>query len=79
MIVSLTIGLLFTLSGGFLTAHVAPRFELKHAFVMGAASVFLSLIISGFHVQNQYYAIAILLAIPAALLGGYLQRITKQS
>ena len=79
VIVSLTIGLLFTLSGGFLTAHVAPRFELKHAFVMGAASVFLSLIISGFHVPNQYYAIAILLAIPAALLGGYLQRITKQS
>ncbi len=74
MIVNLAIGLVFTLGGGFFTAHLAKKLELKHAFVMGASSAFLSWIIGGFQVQNQYVAIALLLTIPAALLGGYLYK-----
>lgn len=74
IVVSLVVGLFFTLSGGFLTARLAKKLELKHAFVMGASSAFLSWIISGFQVLNQYYAIALLLTIPAALLGSYLYK-----
>jgi hypothetical protein len=74
MVVNLVVGLLFTLSGGFLTARLAKKLELKHAFVMGASSAFLSWLILGFQVRNQYYAIALLLTIPAALLGSYLYK-----
>ncbi len=74
IVVNLVVGLLFTLSGGFFTAHLAKKLELKHAFVMGASSAFLSWIIAGFQVRNQYIAIALLLIIPAALLGGYLYK-----
>lgn len=74
IVVNLAVGLLFTLSGGFLTAHFAKKLELKHAFIMGASSAFFRWILSGFQVPNQYYAIGLLLTIPAALLGSYLYK-----
>lgn len=77
--ISLAIGLLCTISGGFLTAHIAKKLELKHAFVMGSLSAFTSLIVEGVQVQNEYQAMALLLTIPAALLGGYLRRISRKS
>lgn len=77
--VSLVIGLLFTMSGGFLTAHIAKKLELKHAFVMGSLSAFISLIVGSAQVQNEYQAMALLLTIPAALLGGYFRRISRKS
>ncbi|HBB31629.1 MAG TPA: hypothetical protein DDZ80_15840 [Cyanobacteria bacterium UBA8803] len=74
IVVNLIVGLLFTLSGGFLTARLAKKLELKHAFVMGVSSAFLGWILLGFQVLNQYVAIALLSTIPVALLGGYLYK-----
>ncbi|MEW6496049.1 MAG: hypothetical protein AB1589_26550 [Cyanobacteriota bacterium] len=41
---------------------------------MGASSAFLSWIIAGFQVRNQFFAIALLLTLLAAFLGGYLYK-----
>jgi hypothetical protein len=79
LVVRLTIGLIFTLLGGFIAAHFAKKIPLKHSFVMGTLSVFISLTFVMFQVEDRYRAIALLLGIPAALLGGYLRQITRKS
>jgi hypothetical protein len=79
LVVRLSMGLIFTGIGGFITAKFAPNVALKHAFAMGTLSVLVSLVMIGFQAANGYQAIALLLTIPAALLGGYLRQMTSNS
>lgn len=73
---SITIGLLFTILGGFWASHIATAFKLKHAFATGTL---LSLIGAPFvfaqpQIPYWYSLTVLILTIPAAVIGGYLQQ-----
>jgi hypothetical protein len=75
---NIVVSLIFTILGGFLAAYLAKKNKLKHALVMGFASVslyiWLGLSLGRFSFIGWYYTIFLVLSIPAALLGGYLQQ-----
>jgi hypothetical protein len=70
---SLAVGLLCTLIGGFVTAHLARGAELRNAVVMGVASAGsgLALALTGTGGPPVWYlALGTALTVPAAVLGG---------
>ena len=70
----LTTGFFFISIGGYVTAMLAGRSEMKHALGLGALSIAMS-IVSRLQYPGEeplWYSIALMfLAIPAALVGGY--------
>ena len=67
---------IFAILGGYVTALVAKRSEVKHALALGIVMVMLSLVsmLTYFGQQALWFQIGLLvLALPAALLGGYLR------
>jgi len=73
MFLTMTVGLIFTIMGGYIAGRIAGSGEYFHSAAVGVINVLLGLLFI-----TQYpllYAIAgILLPIPAALLGGNMAR-----
>lgn len=69
------VGLIFTTIGGFVAAHVAGRDELPHAAATGILSLVTGLIFLLFMPQTPawYNAIAAVLIVPCAVLGGVIR------
>lgn len=68
------IGLMSTVIGGFVAAHIAQRDEMKHAAGTGALSTLsAALVILALQQFPLWYnALSLLLVMPCALLGGYI-------
>jgi MFS family permease len=79
MNIMLFTGFLFTFIGGYVTALIAGREELRHAFVMGLASFIFGVIFTLGQDDGWGMEIISLFVIPFALLGGYLRKITKKA
>jgi|GEM_PF-1082837 len=80
-IVLYLIGFSFTTFGGYIAARIAKNSELKHAFWMGFLSMLagiIFLLIMPKPTFRWYQIVLQLLAIPFALLGGYIRTITKK-
>ncbi|WP_194818133.1 hypothetical protein [Nocardia sp. XZ_19_385] len=68
----------FNILGAYLTASLAPRRPLKHAVILGGIGTFFSafgaVATYDMDIGPHYYALSlVVLAMPSALLGGYLQ------
>jgi hypothetical protein len=77
---SMVVGLLFDMVGGYVAATLATTAALRNAFAVGGCSCLLVLISAGLSLGNHplwYIATAIVLVIPCALLGGYLRLATR--
>lgn len=77
LLLSLIIGLFFTGLGGYIAAKIAKTAELKHAFVVGLLSTLtgmLYIVLSSNPGPPAYNIVALTLAIPIAVLGGYLAK-----
>ncbi len=67
-------GFFFMIAGGYVTALLAGRSEMKHALSLGALSIAMSILERIFFAADQplWYTIALMfLSIPSALVGGY--------
>jgi hypothetical protein len=70
----LVTGFFFISVGGYTTAMLAGRSEMKHALGLGALSIAMSIVSRLQYPGDEplWYSIALMfLAIPAALVGGY--------
>ena len=70
----LVTGFFFISIGGYITALLAGRSEMKHALALGALSIAMSIVSRLQYPGDEplWYSIALMfLAIPAALVGGY--------
>jgi hypothetical protein len=77
---SLAAGLLFTSLGGYITAHLARKAEMKNALVMGILSSLsgvIFLVLSHDSSPLWFNVLSLLLVIPAAILGGYVRLSTR--
>ena len=80
LIINMFIGLLCTSIGGYVTAHLAKELIIKNAFYFGIASLLISILLNSSSAILTWYSIlGIILTIPFALLGGYLEKRTKES
>lgn len=73
----IAIGVGGSVFGGYVTARVAQRCELRHAAATGIASILLSLVLLALLPDGQpQWALAagLIVILPSALLGGYLAR-----
>lgn len=77
LIASGAIGLGFTVLGGFVAGRIARHAEVRHALVMGMASLLLGAschATSAAALPAWYWTLSHLLVLPAAALGGYWSR-----
>ncbi len=76
---TLPVGLLFTVVGGYVGAHLARGEELNNAFLVGIASAITSLLFAlGASTDSLWYVgVSVALTVPAALLGGYVRAKTR--
>lgn len=78
----LSYSLLFSVLGGFVTAYIAGRKEIQHAFALGVLQLTMGIIatIQFFDTAPLWFHIACMsLLIPANLLGGQLRVMQKHS
>src|SRR5262249_54559793 len=76
MIVELVCGLALLIAGGYVTAKLARRAELKHALALGIFAVVMALVsLFVYHGKQPawFQGVILLGAIPAALAGGRLR------
>ena len=67
-------GFFFMIAGGYVTALLAGRSEMKHALSLGALSIAMSILERILFAGEQplWYTVALMfLSIPSALVGGY--------
>lgn len=69
--------IVYTVFGGYLTARLAPRSPLRHAFVLGIVGLIMATVgviaTSGMNLGPRWYPIALALtALPCTWLGGVL-------
>jgi hypothetical protein len=74
---SLILGTLSTVQGGFVAARIAKTRHYTNAAVIGAIGIILSVLLAGEY-PLWFDAVAFLLVLPAALLGGHLAIPPKQ-
>ena len=75
LVVSLLLGSLGTLIGGFYAAYKAGTLEMKHGALVGVCSFILGLLLQPSSSENQmpewFLALSLAAAIPAGALGGF--------
>ena len=75
LVVSLLLGSLGTLFGGFYAAYKAGTLEMKHGALVGVCSIILGLLLQPGSSENQapewFLALSLAAAIPAGALGGF--------
>ena len=75
LLVSLLLGSLGTMIGGFYAAYKAGALEMKHGALVGVGSILLNLFFqalgSDHHMPVWFVATALVAAIPAGALGGF--------
>ncbi|MFC1613914.1 hypothetical protein ACFL5K_01305 [Gemmatimonadota bacterium] len=80
--VGFILGLCFTMLGGYLAARIAKFAELKHALGVGILSLVtgsLFVLLTGANPGSTWLLLAaLILTVPAALLGGYLRMVTAK-
>jgi predicted Na+-dependent transporter len=80
LLVSLVVGLSFTVLGGYVAARVANHREYRHAFIVGVIVLIIGEVMVSGDPTGMPLSIRIigdLLVLPAALLGAHLRRATK--
>ena len=75
LILFMIVGLIFTTTGGFVSAHLAGRDEVRHATATGVLSLVFSLAVMAFtpRLPIWYMVVATLLVVPCAALGGFIR------
>ncbi|MDF2440259.1 MAG: hypothetical protein JWN98_1243 [Abditibacteriota bacterium] len=75
LILFLIVGLIFTVTGGFVAAHSAGHNEVRHAAASGALTLAFHLALISFtpRLPNWYLALGLLLVVPCSMLGGYIR------
>jgi putative membrane protein (TIGR04086 family) len=75
LIVSLLLGSLGTMIGGFYAAYKAGALEMKHGALVGIGSIILALIFQAMGSEREmpewFMALSLVAAIPAGALGGF--------
>lgn len=82
LLFAMSYSLLFSVLGGYVTALIAQRSEIKHAFILGILQFVMAIMatIQFWNTVRPWYHITFLvLLIPANLLGGYLRLIQKSN
>lgn len=81
LIFALVYNFIFSAAGGYLTALIARRVELKHALALGALHFLLSLLSAVQFTETApvwWHIAALALIIPAVVFGGYLRVAQKR-
>jgi hypothetical protein len=79
---SLILGSLGTVIGGFYAAYKAGNLEMKHGALVGIGSIILGLILSGGSANEMpewFMALSFAAAIPAGAIGGFLAEMFKNA
>lgn len=81
LVVSLLLGSLGTLIGGFYAAYKAGTLEMKHGALVGVASILVGLVMqpddSAIRPPEWFMALSFAAAIPAGAIGGFFAEIFK--
>jgi len=79
---SLLLGSLGTVIGGFYAAYKAGNLEMKHGALVGIGSIILGLVLSGGSANEMpewFMALSFAAAIPAGAIGGFLAEMFKNA
>jgi len=83
LLASLLLGSLGTLIGGFYAAYKAGTLEMKHGAMVGIGSIILGLLLQSGAAEREmpdwFMALALVAAIPAGALGGFLAELFKNT
>jgi putative membrane protein (TIGR04086 family) len=83
LVMSLLLGSLGTMIGGFYAAYKAGTLEMKHGALVGIGSIILALVFQAMGSERElpewFMALSLMAAIPAGALGGFFAEIFKNA